>query len=79
MSTFEERARARASWPVQRLDLGTEELSDPRGTGTIDDRIAWVAVLTREQWAFGGLEVPRYTRANMPGRVLRPRLPRPGQ
>ena len=71
MSTFEERARARGSWPVQRVALRAETLSDPRDTSTVDERIAWVAVLTREQWAFGGLETPSYARAEMPGRIIR--------
>jgi hypothetical protein len=71
MSTFEERARARARWPVRTLPLGAEESTDPRDTSTVDERIAWVAALTREQWAFGGLELPTYSRADMPGRVIR--------
>lgn len=48
-----------------------EELTDPRITSSVDERLAMVATLTRQQWAFAGLEVPTYTRAEMPGRMVR--------
>lgn len=53
------------------VPLGDEPLSDPSDTSTVDERLAWVAQLTREQWAFGNLELPTYTRAEMPGRMFR--------
>jgi hypothetical protein len=53
--------------------LGEEERVDARDTSSVDERIALVAVLTREQWAFAGLPVPTYTRAEMPGRIIRPK------
>ena len=71
MASFEERARARALWPVRAVALGAEELSDPRDTSTVDERLAQVAILTREQWLFGGREPPRYVRSEMPGRIVR--------
>ena len=73
VSTFEERAAARGSWPIRAVPLGAEALSDERDQSTVDERIAAVAVLTREQWAFAGLEIPRYTRAEMPGELIRRR------
>lgn len=72
MSSFEERRRARAAWPIRKVALGTEELSDSRISESIDERLAMVWALTREQWAFAGIELPRYSRAEMPGRLLRP-------
>ncbi len=71
VSTFEERRLARAAWPIRRVAIEDEELTDPRDTSTVDERIALVATLTRQQWAFAGLEVPTYTRAEMPGRLVR--------
>lgn len=71
MSTFEERRRARAAWPIRQVALGSEELADPRIPDSVDERIAMVWTLTRQQWAFAGLEIPRYSRAEMPGRVIR--------
>jgi hypothetical protein len=73
MSTFDERRRARAEWPICKIALGEETLTDPRDASTIDERIALVATLTRRQWTFAGKEVPSYTRAQMPGRLVRGR------
>ena len=73
MSTAEERRAARSSWPIRKVRLGEEELVDPRDTSTVDERVALVRQLTREQWAISGLEIPTYTRSEMPGRVIRPR------
>jgi hypothetical protein len=71
MSTFEERRALRASWPIRRVHIRDEELTDPRDVSTVDERIAAVWALTRQQWAFAGLEIPVYPRAEMPGRVVR--------
>jgi hypothetical protein len=71
VSTFDERRRARASWPIRKVRLEEEELTDPRDTSTVDERLAMVWVLTRQQWAFAGLEIPRYSRDQMPGRLVR--------
>jgi hypothetical protein len=73
VSTFEERRRARAGWPIRKVGLRDEELTDPRDTSTVDQRLALVWTLTMQQWAFAALEIPTYTRAEMPGRVLRGR------
>lgn len=71
MSSFEDRARARALWPVRALALGTEELTDPRDTSMVDERLALVATLTREQWRLSGREIPTYSRSEAPGRIVR--------
>jgi hypothetical protein len=73
VSTFEERRAARAEWPIRKIALADEELTDPRDTASVDEHLAQVAILTRQQWAFAGLEVPTYSRAEMPGRILRGR------
>lgn len=71
MSSFEERRRARAAWPIRSVGLRDEPLTDERDSSTIDDRLALVWTLTCEQWAFAGREIPDYPRAAMPGRVVR--------
>lgn len=71
MSTFEERRRARQSWPIRTFALGAEPLVDPRDRSSADERLALVWALTREQWLLAGLPFPEYSRAEMPGRVLR--------
>lgn len=73
MSTFEERRKARAGWPIRKVGLRDEELTDPRDSSTVDERLALVWTLTMQQWAFSGREIPRYARAEMPGRVIRGR------
>ena len=73
MSSFEERRRARAAWPIRAVALGSEELVDSRDTSSVDDRIALVWRLTRELWAFSGRPIPTYERAQMPGELIRPR------
>lgn len=71
MTTFEERRQARAAWPIRKVALGHEELLDPRDTSTIDERLALVWTLTRQQWAFAGLSLPTYERSEMPGKIVR--------
>jgi len=72
VSTFEERRRARQSWPIRVFALAEEPLVDERDPSTADERLALVWTLTREQWLLAGLPFPEYSRAAMPGRVLRP-------
>ena len=72
MSTFDERRRARASWPIRRVTLQDEALTDERIPEDPDARVAMVAILTRAQWPLSGAELPRYTRAEIPSRIIRP-------
>ncbi len=76
MSSFDERRRARQTWPIRSVELGKEELTDSRDASTVDERIAMVWTLTRELWAFTGQSIPTYERAEMPGRLVRPGSPR---
>ena len=71
MSTFEERRRARASWPIRKIALGQEGLTDSRLTENVDERLRLVRTLTLQQWAFAGHAIPRYSRAEMPGQIKR--------
>jgi len=73
VSSFEERRRLRANWPVRKFLLGEEPLTDDRDTTTVDERIALVAELTRTQWNLAGLPEPRYERHEIPGKIVRPR------
>jgi hypothetical protein len=52
--------------------LGDEALTDDRIPESPDERIAMVAILTRSQWELSGEPLPSYTRATMPGKVIRP-------
>ena len=52
--------------------MGDEPLTDDRIPESVDARVAMVAILTKTQWALAGRELPRYTRAEMPGRIIRP-------
>jgi hypothetical protein len=71
VSTADDRRRARANLPGRLLRLGQEPSTDERDTSTVDERLALVATLTSELWAFTGLPIPDYTRDNMPGKVSR--------
>jgi hypothetical protein len=73
VSSAEDRRRARANWPIRKVGLRDEELTDPRDASTVDQRLALVWKLTREQWAFAGMKMPEYSRAEMPGRLIRRR------
>jgi hypothetical protein len=48
-------------------------LVDERDTTTADERLALVWKLTAEQWALSGRPHPNYSRAEMPGTVVRKR------
>jgi hypothetical protein len=71
VSTPDERRRARSMWPIRTFRLGEEPLVDDRDTSTVDERLALVWTLTREQWALSGMPYPDYERAQMPGTVVR--------
>jgi hypothetical protein len=67
------RAAARASWPGLKTTLaeaaGAEDLS---ASTTTEQRLAMMWELTLGAWSLTGLPLPDYTRANMPGRLVRP-------
>ena len=68
MSDREERARARRTWPG---GLTTEHA--PAQLPTAEARLASMWQLALDAWALQGRELPRYTRAEMPGRLIRGR------
>lgn len=70
MSTAEERAKARASWPVRKTTL-EEETDVPV---SMDAQTAWRAVLelTRETFATAGALPPRLPRSQWPSTIIRP-------
>ncbi len=62
-------ARQRRTVRVYRL--GEEPGDDLSAHSTPEQRLAMVTVLTRRMWMLTGRPMPSYTRAAMPGRVLR--------
>ena len=54
---------------VRIVPLRSNEAGDARVGGTVDDRLALVAVLSRRAWELTGQPLPSYTRATMPVRV----------
>ena len=72
-SEYEKRARARATWPVRRSSLEQEGANDDlSATTTPEERLAMMWPLALEAWSLTGRPLPSYTRAEMPGRLLRP-------
>ena len=70
----DERARARAGWPVARYRLG-EEPADLLDGVAPADCVAMVWQLTLDAWTSSGQPMPDYSRAMSPGRVLRRHVP----
>jgi hypothetical protein len=65
------RALARASWPIRKTTLDDDDAEDHSESTTADERLAMMARLALDSWASSGMPWPSYTRAEMPGRVLR--------
>lgn len=66
----EARAKARATWPVERhalTDSSSELLRDLPPSA----RVAMVWSLTLDAWAISGRSLPDYARADAPGRIAR--------
>lgn len=70
------RAAERSRWPGLKTTLteaaGAEDLSS---TTTAEERLAMMWELARASWALAGRPLPTYSRAEMPGRVIRPGQP----
>jgi len=66
------RAEKRREWPIQKFALGAEPELDLTAL-TPGERVAMVWRLTLDSWATMGAEMPTYTRAEAPGRVIRGR------
>ncbi len=69
MSTREERAAARANWPVAIVPLGHD---DPPTLPDGADFFSAVLELTGEAWALTGTLPPRTPRAEWPVTIVRP-------
>ena len=52
--------------PVRIVPLSSDEAQDSYVEGTIDERLALVAHLSRRAWAATGRPMPSYTRATIP-------------
>lgn len=52
--------------PVRIVPLASDEAGDGYVEGTVDDRLALVARLSRRAWAATGRPIPSYTRATIP-------------
>ncbi len=75
MSTAEERARARATWPSRKTTLADQAEAVAELTG----QEAWDAVmeLTFEAWSLKGGIPPRLPRSPWPSKLFRPGDKRP--
>lgn len=72
----QQRAAARASWPGLKTTLETMRgAEDLCSTTTAEERMAMMWELAVGAWSLTGKPFPTYTRAEMPGRVLRPGEP----
>jgi hypothetical protein len=52
------------------VDLGSKEAGDSRLGATPAERLSILAELSRTAWLASGRELPSYTRATMPVRLL---------
>lgn len=57
--------------PVRIVPLASDEAEDSHVEGTIDERLALLARLSRRAWAATGRPIPRYTRAAIPVVITR--------
>ena len=57
--------------PVRIVPLRSAEAADSYVEGTIDERLALVAILSRRAWAATGRPYPSYTRATIPVVITR--------
>ncbi|MFO7564352.1 MAG: hypothetical protein R6X02_17020 [Enhygromyxa sp.] len=65
------RARARANWPGVLTTLEDQSDAAIVTHGTPGERVAMVWQVTLDAWASSGRPLPEYTRATMPGRIIR--------
>jgi hypothetical protein len=57
--------------PARVFRLGEEPGDDLSAVSTPEERLVMLAELSRRMWELTGRPVPSYSRAAMPGRVLR--------
>jgi hypothetical protein len=73
MDEREKRAAARAGWAGVLSRLGEEDDAAAPSRATPSERVAMVWALTLDAWAMRGLPLPSYSRAELPGRMVRGR------
>jgi len=61
----------RHEWPIRIFPLGEEPRDDLAATTTVKERLAMVTLLSERCWKLTGKSIPTYSRATMPGRVIR--------
>jgi hypothetical protein len=66
------RARARRDWPGRVTDHAHARSAKPGPEVSASERVAMVWRMTLDAWALSGRAWPDYTRAQTPGRVIRP-------
>lgn len=67
------RAAARAGWTGSKTTLDAPGASeDLSGSTTVEQRLGMMWELAQGAWSLSGATMPSYTRAETPGRVLRP-------
>lgn len=69
-ASVEERRAARADWPVRKFRLGEEPVDDFSAC-TAGERMMMVEQMSRDAWASAGRAMPRYSRREMPVRIIR--------
>ncbi|MBM4380411.1 MAG: hypothetical protein FJ086_14130 [Deltaproteobacteria bacterium] len=69
------RAAARAGWPGLKTTLAEAPGDDLSASTTAEQRVAMVEELSVQAWSLTGRPFPKYTRAEMPGRIIRPGRP----
>ncbi len=65
------RSEARAHWPGGLTTLEVQSDAILVRHGTAAERVGMVWAITLDVWASSGRALPEYTRATMPGRVIR--------
>lgn len=68
---FAARAAARGSWPIRVYRLGEEPEDDLSATTTPEERLAMLWELSLDAWALAGRQLPEYSRAETPVRIIR--------
>lgn len=66
-----ERARQRASWPIERVALQGDDDVDLSATTTAAQRLDMMWRLAVDAWVTSGQPWPEYRRDQAPGRVVR--------
>jgi len=62
--------RDRKNVQVRIVPLRSVEAGESRVAGSVAERVALVADLSRQAWALTGRPIPTYTRKTMPVRVV---------